>query len=183
MASNASNVLMHYEFDPSQVRFSPVQTNKKGGKVVYVKYGQPEQPLLLQTPAMDLPFGVSAYTDKTTGDVLSHSLDLSFRGMDANPQIKGFYERMTHFDEVLVQAGVANSKAWLGKPMARNMVEEFYRLLVKQPKDAKWPPTMKCKLPMRDGQITAVAFDERNNKVPLDYITKHSRYANPSPAL
>jgi len=173
--SNSQPIVMHYDFNPALVKFSGVGKNKKGGQIVYVKYGPDEQNLLLQTPAIDVPFGVSPYTDPKTGEV-SYSLDISFRGADKDREIKDFQDRMTAFDNTLIQTGVDRSSDWFGKKMSKEFVGEVYRPLVKPAKDpSKYAPTMKVKIIMRDGTALGTVFDENRRKADMDYVIKGSR--------
>lgn len=137
-------------FDPTKLVFSGMEKNRKGGKVIYV--GLPDangqrQRITLQTPALALPFGVSPYTEASTGEVQSYSLDVSYRGADTDPRVAEFLAKMRDLDEILLAAAVENSKEWFGKKMSRDICAEFYRKLVKDSATpGQYPPVTKFKV-------------------------------------
>lgn len=175
MASSANNVIMYFDFDPAKVTFSPATTNRNGGKIVYVKYGPQNQPLQLQTPVVDAPFGVSAFRDKNTGELQSYSVDISWRDADKDPKIKALYDRIQGLDEALVNVSTERSAEWMGAKKTRELMTEFCQPLVKPPKDPKYAPTTKVKVALRNGEPKVLVYDERAQPVALDYIGKNSK--------
>ena len=135
--------------------------------MLYIKYnGAPK--IVVQTPVVSAPFGLSTFTDDKTG-VVKYSLDMSFRGMEEDPKVKQFHDKMFELDEALLVEGVKSSKDWFGKKQSREVLENFYRPLVKPAKDpSKYAPTMKFKIQTnRDGSIAVDAYDHNKNKVDL----------------
>ena len=168
MASN--NIVLPKNFDVNELTFDVVKKNAMGGNVVYFKYeGHPK--IIMQTPVVSAPFGLSTYTDDKTGAV-KYSLDISFRGMDEDPKVQNFHDKMADFDNFLINTAVANSKEWFGKKQSKEVIENFYRPLVKPSKDpSKYAPTMKFKImTKRDGNIDVDAFDANRNKVNLQDV-------------
>ena len=168
------NVVLYNAFDANNIRFAPMEKNKKGGKIVNVSYG-PEvskRRVILQTPIVSIPFGVTPYQEVSTGEIQSYSIDISFRNMNSDPKMADFLDRMRGLDNLLLDTGVENSKEWFGKPMNRELVQEFCRKLVKDPANTQYPPTMKVKVPMVNGEPSAMFFDENRNPVKIDYFTK-----------
>lgn len=171
-------VQLYSAFDPSSVNFSGLEKNKKGGKVVFVSIPDAaatgRQRLTIQTPTVAIPFGVSPYQEATTGEIQSYSVDMSFRGSDTDPRISEFLAKMRAFDDVLLDTAVANSKEWFGKQMSKEILSEFYRKLVKDPANPKYPPVMKAKVQLNNGQPTAMFFDESRQPQTIDYLEKGS---------
>jgi len=69
----------------------------------------------------------------------------------------------------MIALAVENSKAWFGKPMSKEIVEELYRPLMKESKmPEKYAPTMKIKIrPSRNGDsFNLQAFT--SDKEPFD---------------
>ena len=164
----AQNIILAKNFDNQNVSYEPVKKNALGGNVVYLKYnGSPK--LVLQTPILAAPFGLSTFTDDKSGQV-KYSLDISFRGMEDDPKVKEFHDKMLEFDDALISEGVKNSKDWFGKKMSKEVVENFYRPLVKPSKDpSKYAPTMKFKiLTNRDGSIAVDAYNHQKEKVLIE---------------
>lgn len=173
-------------FTPVTVQFSALEKNRKGGKVVFLGLpgadGQ-RQKILLQTPTMALPFGVSPYQDAATGEIQSYSLDASFRGSDTDPRIGDFLTRMRELDEVTLDVAVANSKDWFGKPMSKEIVSEFHRKLVKDPINPQYSPVIKFKVQLQNGQPNAMFFDEKRQPCDIDYFTKGTTFKVTMPGI
>ena len=168
--SMANTIVLPKNFDANELTFDSVKKNAMGGNVVYFKYeGHPK--VIMQTPVVAAPFGLSTYTDDKTGAV-KYSLDISFRGMEEDPKVQMFHDKMSDFDNFLMNTAVSNSKEWFGKKQSKEVVENFYRPLVKPSKDpSKYAPTMKFKImTKRDGTIDVDTFDANRNKVNLQDV-------------
>lgn len=166
----ANTIVLPKNFDVNELTFDVVKKNAMGGNVVYFKYeGHPK--VIMQTPVVAAPFGLSTYTDDKTGAV-KYSLDISFRGMEEDPKVQMFHDKMADFDNFLMNTAVTNSKDWFGKKQSKEVVENFYRPLVKPSKDpSKYAPTMKFKImTKRDGTIDVDTFDAHRNKVNLQDV-------------
>jgi hypothetical protein len=166
----ANTIVLPKNFDANELTFDSVKKNSMGGNVVYFKYeGHPK--VVMQTPVVSAPFGLSTYVDDKTGAV-KYSLDISFRAMEEDPKIQLFHDKMNDLDNFLISAAVSNSKEWFGKKQSKEVVENFYRPLVKPSKDpTKYAPTMKFKImTKRDGNIDVDAFDSQRNKVNLQDV-------------
>lgn len=170
---SASSVVLYSAFDPAAVNFGALDRNRNGGKFVPLlgPDGQKKR-FTIQTPALPLPFGVSAYREKPEGDVQSYSLDVSFRGADADPKIAEFLDKMVQLDARMLEASVANSKDWFGKQKSIDTLEDNYRRLVKEHPEHKYPPVMKVKVQVTNGAPNVSFFDENKNPVGIDYIIK-----------
>lgn len=172
MASN--NVILAAAFDPTAINFGTLEKNRKGGKVVYLSPpGNPKSRIVIQTPALSIPFGVSPYMDPA-GEIQSYSLDVSFRGYDSDPKMAEFMAKMRQLDDVLLNTAVERSKEWFGKPMGRELVAEFFRRLVKDPSNPQYAPIMKIKVPLANGESLAQFFDESRKPCSIDYLVKGS---------
>lgn len=171
-----ANVSLFTAFDASTLQFSPVQKNKKGGQVVNLGAAGADggtKRVMIQTPEVAVPFGVSPYMDNN-GEVQSYSIDLSFRGADVDPRMADFQARMRRLDEVLLDTAVQRSKEWFGKAQSKDVVAEFLRKLVKDPRDPKYAPTMKVKVPIINGAPASLFYNENREPVGIDYVTKGS---------
>lgn len=169
-----ATVTLPKNFDASEITFDSVKKNAMGGKVVYMKHNGQNR-LTLQTPLLAAPFGVSGYTDDKTG-ITKYSLDVSFKGVDDEPKIKELHDKMESFDAYLIDAAVKNSKEWFGKKMTKEVVEALYRPLVKPSKDPeKYAPTMKFKMPDKDGRILVKAYTSDKKEFDLDNFQPGSK--------
>jgi hypothetical protein len=156
-------------FDANKVAFGK-QTVKlgSGGKIANVEYNGARR-LTIQTPALSLPFGLSK---PFQGDENAKwSVDLSFRGYETTPSIAAFLQKMRELDAAIIKAATENSKEWLGKSMSSDIVEEFYKPLVKEPRDPKYAPTLSAKI--QPGQ--AHFFDIDRQPAEMTVLTRGSK--------
>jgi len=121
---------------------------------------------------MVLPYGLNVY-DKA--GPATYSVDVSFRGLEENPRVKAFYDMLTAFDERLVNAGFENAQAWFKMPNAsREVIKAFYTPSIKVSTDREgkpkpYPPTLKVKLPKKNGAFEALFYDAE--KRPYEDVT------------
>ncbi len=159
----ASSVRHISDFDASAVTFSQVRKNTMGGKVVYLN-GSGNAKLLFQLPQTRAPFGISSYTDASSGKV-SYSLSLSLD----NPEIAAKFKAL---DDKVLAFVHANSSACLGKQYNMEVMREA---LYKSPITAgkgEYAPTLKLKLVMNSaGEFTAEAYDSNRTLIKLDPST------------
>ena len=94
----------------NKISFSQIKTNSNGGKSVYINYDNVK--FQLQTPTMALPFDLNIY-DK--GDYPKYSVELSFRDLEDNYKVSGFYEKMEELDLMILKFAKKNSKSIFGK--------------------------------------------------------------------
>lgn len=165
MATN--NIILTKNFNTDKITFDPVKKNALGGNIVYIKYDDKPR-MVIQTPTVSAPFGISTYTDEKTGAV-KYSLDISFRGIENDPKIQEFHNKMAEIDQMLIEQGVSHSKEWFGKKLSKEVIENFYRPLIKPAKDPeKYAPTMKFKIQTtRDGNISVDAYNHEKQKVDI----------------
>jgi len=128
------------------------------------------QRIVLQTPVMSSPFGVSTYDDASDGK-RSYSLDASFKGYDTNAKLNGFLTKCRAFDELLIETAAQNSKAWFGKEMSKDMIAVLFRKSIRDASDPKYAPTLRLKI-----TPTTEYYDEHQNRVSMDYITKGTSF-------
>ena len=156
----SSNIVSPTSFDVSEVTFRAPKVLDSGGKIVSVDYSGRQ--LMVQTPSMVLPYGLNVY-DKA--GPTTYSADVSFRGMEENPRLKSFYDMLVAFDERLITAGVENSVAWFKMPNAsREVIKAFYTPSIKvsldrEGKPKPYPPTLKAKLPKKNGAFETQFYD------------------------
>lgn len=164
-----SAITMHSAFDPATVKLSPIAKTSKGGKIVYLNFPNAQR-IVLQTPVMSAPFGISTYDDASDGK-RSYSLDASFRGCDTNAKLASFLEKCRAFDDILIDTATENSKAWFGKEMSREMTAMLFRKSVRDPSDPKYAPTLRLKI-----TPNTEYYDENQNRVDMDYILKGTSF-------
>ena len=55
---------------------------------------------------------MGCYTD---GEYPKYSIDLSFKGLDENPDLMGFHDKFKELEQKIIDAGLENSIAWFKK--------------------------------------------------------------------
>jgi hypothetical protein len=158
-------VILSKNFDINNITFSKPAVLKSGAKQAYVNYNGGK--LILQTPAkITLPFGVSEFKADDKSPLPGvFSLDLSFRDKETNPAMQQLYNAMAALDELMIDTAVERSTEWFGKAKKRDVIEEeLYTRTVRRSKDDKYPPTMKLKLPQKDGVFDAKFYDENRSQ-------------------
>ncbi len=175
-----STITLAKEFDINNVSSSDIRTLDNGGKVAYMSYNG--APLILQTPTMSAPFGLSTWDNDGKGP-LKYSLDLSFKGMDRNAGLQTFYNVLEAIDKKMIEDGLANAASWFkGKKVSKDVLEALYTPLIRHAKDKngditdKYPPTFKVTVPNKDGKPTCEVYDDKRELVDLLAMqTKGSR--------
>jgi hypothetical protein len=140
--------------DTSGISFSVPRTLDNGAKLVYVNYNQGR--FSVQTPWMSMPWKMGAFTD---GEYPKYSIDLSFKGMEEGSDLQLFHDKMKEVEQKIIDGGCENSVAWFKKNIkSRDGVVEKFNPVIKESRDketgepdGKWPPSMKVKVPRRDG--------------------------------
>jgi Family of unknown function (DUF5871) len=174
--ANVMSAILYKNFDPALVNFEPVFTNKRGGKMVRLTYGEHKNPIRIQTPEMyikfqNIPDLKVTDKDKVAGQAQSVStdpqnsfeaftFDVAMDGYDkTNTAINIFYQKMLELDDRILQARVDFSQEWMGDQKKKEVVNEFHNKLVKQ-KNIKYSPLLRIKVDQlrADGTLPKV-FD------------------------
>ena len=160
------------EFSPANVQFSKLRKNKNGGKAVYFNAGDNKK-LYLQFPFMRSPYGMSAFTDESTGRT-SYSLDLSFD--PDNEEAMALHEKLKELDDIIVNTVAANSQEWLGKEFNVEVLKQaLYKPMVRPGKE-QYPSTIKLKILTKpDGTFVPESYSMQKQPVPLDSIEKGNK--------
>ena len=171
-------------FQPDDLTFSEIATNKYGGKFLYLNGANGR--IYLQLPKMSMPFKVSEYvpkdpkTGQPTGEDSRYSLNLSFYKMDENPKLKQCYDRLTAMDERIINAAIENHEAWFpgqyGKykndpTKLQVAIETLYNPLVKQDNSGRYPANLRIKLPRYDGVFKMEIYDKSDRSTPVAFGT------------
>ena len=167
----ALQITHHKNFNVEAVGFSKLRKNKNGGKAVYLNVS--DKKLYLQLPKLRSPYGLSTYTDESSGKT-SYSLDLS---LDTdNTEAMDLREKLTQLDDLIIKTVVENSKEWLGKKFNEAVCREaLYKPLVRQGKEP-YPDTIKLKILANDkGEFVPEAYNTNREQVGLDTVSKGSK--------
>lgn len=170
----AHQIIKSNKFDISQLSYDNVAKNKAGGNIVYLKYDNHKK-IILQTPYMFAPFGISVFTDDST-NTSKYSLDFSFKDKETDDKVASFYSTLESIDDFMIQHAVTNSKEWFGKKMSAEVVKELYRPLIKESKDpAKYASTIKYKIRSNGDKLNVEAFDDNKEVFDMDNFVAGSK--------
>ena len=163
--STNRNIVTAKTLDLNNISYSWEGSPKRlesGASQLYVNYKYPDDdsnnPLRIQTPTFTLPFNMSVFNK---GEYPKYSIEASFRGMDDNPSLKLFYDKFMTLDEKFINDGVSHSMKWFKKKKtSKEVIMALYNKLIRpsidklsgEP-DGKYPPTIRFKLPNRDGKF------------------------------
>lgn len=174
--NNNSNIVRAKDFDVSKVTFSDVKAfGGNGGKIVYLSYGR--APLVLQTPAMRAPFGVSKW--ENDGSPTKFTLDMSFQGIDSSKSMRAFFAALEKLDERMIDDGFENQATWFrGKRYgSKDIVEALYTPIIKHARDRetgertdRYAPTIKVNIPFKDDAFACEVFDAERQKIDLRQV-------------
>lgn len=177
----ADNTLLPKNVNVSKLRYSEVKSLSNGSKTVYINYGSDK--LTIQTPMMSIPYGVGdgTYKDKDGKEVKQDDrkkfdISVSFRGMDENPKLQAFHDKMQEIERKIKDDAFNNRLTWLRDDFdgMKAFTDKMFSPFVKYDKDkdtgkitGKYPPTLRLKLPYDNNTdtFTFEAFDMDENEI------------------
>lgn len=179
----SQNVNLPKNVDISNLTFSQMNVLKNGGKSVFINLNK--GPLIVQTPTMVTPFGLSKYqhdTEASKSEIEKWTLQLSLRDIETNKSMSHFYKFLKDLDASVLSECTTNSKLWFKKQYTEDILRELCSPLIIYPKDKvtgeitdKYAPMFRLSVPMIGGQITCDCFDNNKNKVDLSTVDKGSK--------
>ena len=167
------------EFPSEDVIFGKHKPNANGGVNIEVKFsnGGDNEVLIMQTPKLRIPFGIS--TDKT--NPYKKTLDMSLQGEEENPAIKAFRDSITSYEDKIVDYAAANSEKFFKKKLSKEVVSEFFCSSVKVSANPNYADTFKCKLiyykpnPEKgrpDGEFKTSFWSQKQEQIAADLCEK-----------
>lgn len=181
------NVLLPKNLDINKIKYSELKVMKSGAKSVYVNYSGSK--INIQTPVMNIPYGVNDNQKfikddpKRKDEPPKYDITVSFKGIDENPKIKVFHDKMKELEEKIIDDAFANRLAWFKNNYGGNKdtVSNMFSHIIKHDKDKetgeianKYPPTFKAKIPYNplESKFEFDAYDMDNNDINFtDYVT------------
>lgn len=157
-----SSILLSTEFDDSKLSFSEPKKNSMGGNNVLINYDINGRlsPIIIQTPRLRVPFGIDKQ-EPEGGGLPRYYLNLSINN---NGNTGKFFEVIKNIENIVKNTAVEQSEQWFGKKKTLEVVEELMRSTIKYPKDSKYDPTLKIKLPLNNNGPTYTLYDESKEK-------------------
>tara|TARA_Y100000385_G_scaffold49592_1_gene46296 strand:- start:4233 stop:5096 length:864 start_codon:yes stop_codon:yes gene_type:complete len=160
---------------------------KSGAKSVYVNYSGSK--INIQTPVMNIPYGVNDNQKfikddpKRKDEPPKYDITVSFKGIDENPKIKVFHDKMKELEEKIIDDAFANRLAWFKNNYGGNKdtVSNMFSNIIKHDKDKetgevvnKYPPTFKAKIPYNplESKFEFDSYDMDNKEVDFtEYVS------------
>lgn len=171
------------EFRVDKVNFGAMKVLETGGRNVYISYEEGNNPLIVQTPEMYAPFGVSSFSNDAgdpNAQPIKYSLDLAFKNVSTKASERCFLKVLKEFDRRVIATTFENSMAWLKKKFqSLEVIEALYTHSIKVPKDRdtgdvtdKYPPSFKMTIPTKDGKFMCDAYDVDGSDLDLASMIK-----------
>jgi len=168
--SESPSVLIPKEVDLSKINFGTPVRNAKGGLFIPDQYGT-KKSLRIQTPVMRIPFGLSSSTLYESSGM---TVNVSFDQYESNPQLKQFFEFIKKFDNRVFESGKSSHKDWFpGKKYIPEVLEANFKRNIKDPKDPKYSPLMKFKVPQIKDKYEIDVFIE-NEPTTMEALTPNA---------
>lgn len=181
--------------DVNKFRYSELRTLASGAKTVYVNYGV--EKLTIQTPVLSVPYGIGEPYDVKeaikNGTIVpdkekKYDLTVSFRGIDDNPKVKSFHDKLKEIETKIIDDAFNNRLSWFKDDFDGNksFVSKLFTPIVKVDKDpntgkpvGKYPPTFKAKLPYdnKSNSFMFDSFDMENNELDFNKIINNLKGA------
>jgi hypothetical protein len=152
------------DFSASEITFSQLRRNANGGKTVYLNVGSERCELIL--PAMRVPFGMSSFSDKNTGNV-SYTLNMSLDD-------QAILEKLRSIEDLVLDHVAKNSVEILGKAYTPEVIKTvLFKSFIQESKDGKYAPTLKVKVHTKKPEgFVAKAFDASGQETSMELIQK-----------
>ena len=174
------NVLLAKNFNVDKLKYSELKVLKSGAKSIYINYNGAK--VNLQTPILNIPYGVNdnmqfiKKDEARKDEERKYDITVSFKGMDENPKIKQFYDKMKELEQKIIDDAFTNRVAWKLNNCGGNkdFVANMFTPIVKHDKDKvtgeyanKYPPTFKAKIPYNssENRFEFDCYDMDNNEV------------------
>jgi len=179
------NVLLAKNFDTAKLKYSELKVMKSGAKSVYINYNGNK--VNLQTPVLTIPYGVNdnmqfiKKDDNRKDEERKYDVTVSFKGMDENPKIKQFHDKMKELENKIIDDAFSNRLVWFKNNYGGNkdVVANMFTPIVKHDKDKltgeyanKYPPTFKAKIPYNsfENKFEFDCYDMENNETNFNDI-------------
>jgi hypothetical protein len=179
------NVLLAKNFNVDKLKYSELKVMKSGAKSVYINYNGNK--VNLQTPILNIPYGVNdnmqfiKKDENRKDEERKYDVTVSFKGMDENPKIKQFHDKMKELENKIIDDAFANRLVWFKNNYSGNkdVVSNMFTPIVKHDKDKltgeyanKYPPTFKAKIPYNsnENKFEFDCYDMDNNETNFNDI-------------
>lgn len=176
--TNMSGPILYNVFDASRLTFEKVSKTKRGSKTIKMGYQNSKSNILIQTPPLKLPMGLSIYSEEE-GSMGSASIPASLDSQD--PKIEKFLHVLRDIENQVLRHCAENSVEIFGRQLSADTVSTMYTSPIKEgraktdgPNAECWPPLLRVKI----SQLTPpLLFDmDRNEQIWESTQGQYKRY-------
>jgi hypothetical protein len=172
--NNFAMLASEVNFDKLTLSEKVATNNNNSGKTVYASYSDPGyNGIVVETPWMKLPYGVSVWSNEGAGPD-RHSLNMSFSSeYSKTTEIDEFKDFIQKLDEYFIAEFQKNSSKWVKKNYTNvDVIRELYTTMYKVSRDKegnmdKYPATFKLNLPHTNGVYNFPTVDAKNRPITL----------------
>lgn len=177
---SATAIVPSESLDISRISIGDIRANKGGGKTVPIRYNG--QNFQVRVPRIFYPAGVVVREDDQGKK--SYSLLASLKGCDTyakerstdGSEIGGLFNFLLDLQEKIIQHAVTNSGKWFGKSKSEAVLRETMKPILNPSVEkvngewvpsGKYPPSLRMKISVWDGQVSLDAMDAAGNSIPV----------------
>ncbi len=179
--TSSSGIIRDNIIDTSLITLSEIKGQKTAGQSVFIRYDG--NPLMIETPTMSCPFGVSNYVNERGESSEKWTMQLSF-GKDPSGPVQDLLRSMQAFDDFMLEKACENSVPWFTRRnLTKDSASMLYTPLVRFAKDKitgevndRYPPTVRFNVATMDGKFIVPTYNSEHKKINLsDVDTKRAR--------
>ena len=129
-----NSVIVPSQVDVSKLKYSEPKQLENQSKTVYVNYDGDK--LTIQTPLVNIPYNINDFNDENT-KYKKFDINFSFAGMDSNPKVKQFFDKMVEIEEKIKSDAFKNRQLWLRDDYdgIKKVVDKLFFPIIKYDKD------------------------------------------------
>jgi hypothetical protein len=165
-----SEVIKFTEWNPTDNQFSKVKITKSGGKSVSICSNATKRFIKILTPSM-MTWGISDFCNEQGEHNNKFSLTLNFPEFKT-AETEIFLDKLSHFNEAILDAAVLNSKEWFDDVTPRDVLKYTFYPILKYPKikgtktiDYTRPPSISAKVECYDNKWSSRIFDSNRQLI------------------
>lgn len=144
------------DLDVKKITFNPNITRIANGSK-HMGLGVKNKKVILQTPFMSCPFGLS----KNKYDNDKFSVDLSFN--KKNKDEYSFYKNLLKLDKMIVEEMLSRSEILFPNNLSENVIKNNHNPIVK--KSSNYDPRMRIKIPYESNKFNCEIIDTNSNNI------------------
>jgi hypothetical protein len=134
-------------FDASVITFGKHNPDQNGGYNIKLGMGDSQSEIIIQTPKMKTPFGLS--TDPK--NPFKKSVSISFDEIDTKSSVKSFKDMIEAIDEYVINYAIKNMNTFFKSSNPKNPITEetvrgYFCSNIKYPQNEKYFPTFRSKV-------------------------------------